>query len=75
MPRSSVLVHDTDDLSPFKQRDLACRKQAQEDTAKGDPEARLLLRSFYHIVGWYNRDLGGDVIGELSKVAKEREGG
>ena len=44
-----------EDLSQDKQRDLARRQHYQDRTVKGDPEARLMLRSFYHLTGWYNR--------------------
>jgi len=73
MPPIFMRLHYTDPQSRFHQRELACRKHYQDDAAKGDPAARLMLRSFYHLTGWYNREKGRDVIGELSKVARERE--
>ena len=67
-------IHDIDDLSPDKQRDLACRRHYLSEAAKGDAESRLMCRTFLKLSGWYNRDLGGDVIGShLSKVVRERE--
>ena len=57
----------------YRERDLQARAYYLERAANGDAEARLLCRTFLNLSGWYNRDLGGDVIGELSKVAKERE--
>jgi len=68
----TVRIHDTDDLSPDKQRDLACRKHYLSKAAQGDAEGRLMCRTFLHLTGWYSKT-HGDVIGELSKVARERE--
>ena len=67
----SVRLDDMDDLSPARQRDRACFRHYLQDAVKGDPEARLMLRSFYHLTGWYSKP-HGDVIGTLSEVVRER---
>lgn len=60
----------------YRDRELQARRYYLEQAAKGNAEARLMCRTYLHLTGWYNRDLGGDVIGcHLSQVAKERERG
>jgi hypothetical protein len=59
-------------------RELKARAFYLEQAAKGNAqeraEARLMLRMWKKLSGWYRRE-HGDVIGELSQVVREREKG
>ena len=63
------------DTSEERQREMKARAFYFAKAAAGDAEAKLMLKSHprWRLSGWYNRDHGGDVIGTLSKVVKERK--
>ena len=69
---------DLDHLTPEDvAREHQARKYYMDLAAKGDTGAKLTLKAHprWRLSGWYNREKGGDVIGRLSEVARERERG
>lgn len=67
---------DLDHLTPEDvTREHQARQYYMDLAAKGDAEARLILKTHpkWRLLSWYTRE-HGDVIGEhLSEVARERE--
>lgn len=55
-------------------RELAKRTALLAAAVNGDEMAKLMVRKVLRLSGWYSREHGGDVIGSLSEVAREREG-
>lgn len=78
-PYPDTIVHRYDLIrvtEEEKTRELKARAFYLEKAAAGDPEAKLMLKvhPVWRLTGWFNRDKGGDILGALSTVVKEREG-
>ncbi len=52
---------------------LASRAAILRDAAKGDEMARFVAQKVLGLSGWYNRDSGGNLIGDLESVVGELE--
>jgi len=66
-----------DALTPDEDiRELKARAYYLDRAAAGDHDAKLMLKVHprWRLTGWFNRDKGGDILGELSQVVREREG-
>lgn len=57
----------------YQERAMKVRRHYLARAVKGDAEGRLFCRTYFRLTGWYSKE-HGDVLGDLSKVAKEREG-